>query len=62
MTIADNPKAWPVLPSFAGEKGYRRRLHKNYAIFFFVEPDGTVQILHILNTRQDYERILFPQE
>lgn len=60
LSIAEFPLAWPLIPRFEA-KGYRRRLHKGYIIFFEMSAEQ-VTVLRILNGMQDYERILFPQD
>jgi toxin ParE1/3/4 len=57
--IADSPRAFPLLPKHE-QSGIRRVVHGNYNIFYSLTD--TINILHILNSAMDYERILFPDE
>lgn len=49
-----------LVPRFE-QSGIRRIPHGNYAIFYRIEGER-VEIVHILNGAQDYEKILFPDE
>lgn len=60
QTLADTPRAYPLLPNYESE-GIRRRAHGNYLIFFRVEGE-TVEVLHVLHGARDYERLLFGDE
>ncbi len=60
VAIADHPFAWPLIPRYEG-KGFRRRVHRGYLIFFDASGQDVV-ILRILNGMQDYERLLFPKD
>ncbi len=55
-TLADMPKAYPVIPRYE-KAGIRRRIHGNYLIFYGLAGDR-VEVLHILHGAQDYEKIL----
>lgn len=43
------------------ESGIRRMPHGNYVIYYAVTEDA-VFILHILNSAQDHDPILFPED
>jgi plasmid stabilization system protein ParE len=58
MQLADNPLAYPLVPRHE-QSGIRRRVFRNYLIFYQLEVD-IVQIVHILHGAQNYEAILFP--
>ena len=60
LLIGDTPLAYPLIPRFAAQ-GVRRRVYRDYLIFYRVEADA-VQIIHILHGAQDYERLLGPRE
>jgi toxin ParE1/3/4 len=53
------PLAFPLLPRFE-HAGIRRRVYRDYLIFYRVEADH-VYIVHILHGAQDYESLLFPE-
>jgi toxin ParE1/3/4 len=57
--LVDFPEAFPLIANFESS-GVRRRVHRNYLIFYRVEPDG-IEILRILHSAMDYERLLFPE-
>jgi len=58
-TLADMPRAFPVLPRRA-ESGIRRKPYRSYLIFYSV-GGKRVEILHVLHGARDYEKILFPK-
>jgi toxin ParE1/3/4 len=60
QTLADAPRAYPLLPNYESE-GIRRRVHGNYLIFFRVKDDS-VDVLHVLHGARDYGRLLFGDE
>jgi toxin ParE1/3/4 len=60
VKLGDNPFAFPLVPRHE-HSGIRRRVFRNYLIFYLVEAD-TVSIVHILHGAQDYEAFLFPDE
>ncbi|WP_051087037.1 type II toxin-antitoxin system RelE/ParE family toxin [Ancylobacter sp. FA202] len=43
------------------DDGIRRRPHRDYLIFYRIEP-AAVEILHILHGAQDFEDVLFPDD
>ena len=60
MQLADNPLAFPLVRRHE-HRGIRRRIFRDYLIFFQVEAD-TVSVVHILHGAQDYEALLFSNE
>lgn len=58
--LGERPYAFALVPRYA-HAGVRHRSFGNYLIFYRASDDR-VEILHILNAAQDYERILFPQD
>lgn len=58
--LAATPDAYPLVPRYTAG-GIRRRVHGKYLIFYRVASER-IEILHVLNGAQDYERILFPSE
>jgi toxin ParE1/3/4 len=60
VEIGDFPFAWPLIPRYE-IKGYRRRTHNGYVIFFEV-TGGEILILRILHGARDFERLLFRQD
>jgi toxin ParE1/3/4 len=60
LTLADTPRAFPVVPRYE-RYGIRRRPFGNYLIFYRVEADQLV-ILHILHGARDYEPLIFPDD
>jgi toxin ParE1/3/4 len=60
MQLGDNPLAFPLVPRHE-HRGIRRRVFRNYLIFYQVQDD-TVHVVHILHGVQDYESPLFPED
>ena len=58
LGLADMPERFPLVPRYEAA-GVRRRVHRNYLIFYRVEREKVV-ILHILHGAQDYSAILLP--
>ncbi|MEP7457096.1 type II toxin-antitoxin system RelE/ParE family toxin [Phyllobacterium sp. SB3] len=56
--LEDMPRAFPLVPRYES-MGIRRAPYGEYLIFYKIS-ETSVDILHILNGAQDYERILFP--
>ncbi len=48
-----------IIDISAEAQGIRRRLHRNYLIFYRVETDKLV-VLHVLHGARDHVPILFP--
>lgn len=55
--LADMPRSFPLVPRYE-HSGVRRRPHGNYSIFYRIGVDE-VEVLHVLNSAQDFEAILF---
>ncbi|CAN7434600.1 type II toxin-antitoxin system RelE/ParE family toxin [Devosia sp. LjRoot3] len=55
--LADMADAFPLVPRYDHTK-VRRRPFRNYLIFYRV-AQNRVDILHVLNSAQDFEAILF---
>ncbi len=55
--IADMPRAFPLLPHYE-HLHIRRRPHRDYLIFYRIDPDSIV-IIHILHAARDYESVAF---
>ena len=55
--LADMPRAFPLVPRYE-EWSIRRRVHRDYLIFYRVSGDR-VEVIHVLNGAQDYESLLF---
>ena len=60
VTLADMPKAYPIIPRYE-KAGIRRRVHGNYLVFYRF-ADERIEVLHVLHGAQDYESILPPEE
>lgn len=58
LGLADMPERFPLVPRYEAA-GVRRRVHRDYLIFYRVEREK-VAILHILHGAQNYSAILFP--
>lgn len=59
-TIADMPRAYPMVPRLEHQQ-IRRRLHGPYLIFYRIDSKE-VQILHVAHGSRDYLRTLFDEE
>lgn len=55
--LADMADSFPFVPRYE-QRGYRRRVYRNYLIFYRVEDDQ-VWIVRILHGAMDYVAILF---
>lgn len=60
LTLADTPRAFPIVPRYEGY-GIRRRPFGNYLVFYRVETDQLV-ILRLLHGARDYEPVIFPDD
>jgi plasmid stabilization system protein ParE len=58
--IGEMPRAFPVVPRYE-RQGIRRRVYRNYLIFFRIER-RRVLVIHVLHGARDYESILFPDD
>ena len=59
FAIGDFPHSYAALQG-REETGIRRVVHGNHGIFYTITE--AVNILYVLNSAMDYERILFPEE
>lgn len=55
-TLADFPNRFPLVPGYE-QRGVRRRVFGNYAIFYRTEVSRVI-VLHVLHGARDYETIL----
>jgi toxin ParE1/3/4 len=58
-TLVDAPSGYALVPRFE-HIGIRRRVYRDYLIFYRVVGD-TIEVLHVLHGARDYESILFPE-
>lgn len=58
LSLADAPLAFPLVPRYE-RFGVRRRVHGSYLIFYRVEAEGVVVVLHILHGATGYAGLLF---
>ncbi len=59
-SLADNPCAFLLVPRYE-HHGIRRRVHRDYLIFYHVHEDR-VEVIHILHGARNYDALLFPDE
>lgn len=59
-TLADMPRAFPLVPRYE-HYGIRRRAYHNYLIFYRVKEE-LIEIIRVLHGARDYEAILFFEE
>lgn len=52
LSVGNAPLAFPLVPRY-GDKGVRRRVHRNYLVFYRVEAESVV-VLHVLHGARDY--------
>ena len=58
LSLAGFSRAFPLLPRYE-HHDIRRRLYRNYLIFYRVTGDD-VEILRIVHGRRDLETLIFP--
>lgn len=58
--LAQSPQGYPLVPRYQ-DQNLRRRPVGNYLIFYRIRGE-TVEVVHILHSARDYERLLFPEE
>ncbi|MGE4321595.1 MAG: type II toxin-antitoxin system RelE/ParE family toxin [Sphingobium sp.] len=58
LGLADMPERFPLVPRYEAA-GVRRRVHRDYLIFYRVEGEKVV-IFHILHDAPNYSATLFP--
>jgi plasmid stabilization system protein ParE len=51
------PRAFPLIRA---EQGIRRKVYKNYLIFY-VAAEDRIEILRVIHGARDYEKLLFPK-
>ena len=56
LRLRDGPRAFPLVPRYES-KGIRRRVVRDYLVFYRVDPEA-VTIIHILHGARDYESLL----
>ena len=56
--LGQMPRAYPLVPRYE-HAGIRRKVHRDYLIFYRVDADRII-VIHILHGARDYEAILFP--
>lgn len=57
--LSDMPRRFPLVPRYENA-GIRRRIHRDYLIFYRILSD-TIEIIHVLHGARDYEQILLPE-
>lgn len=60
LELGDRSKLYPLVPRHEGT-GFRRRVVGSYNLYYVIE-DGTVEIVAILHSARDHERLLFPED
>lgn len=58
-TLADMPRAFPLVPRYEG-RGIGRRVFGNYLTFHHIDAEQ-IAVLHVLHGAMDYAAILFPE-
>jgi plasmid stabilization system protein ParE len=58
QALGDAPLGFPLVPRYE-RSGIRRKVHKDYLIFYRVSG-GWVEVIHVLHGARDYEALLFP--
>ena len=58
QALDDAPLGFPLVPRYE-RSGIRRKVHKDYLIFYRVS-EGRVEVIHVLHGARDYEALLFP--
>ncbi len=58
--IGEMPRAFPVVPRYE-HHSVRRRVHRDYLIFYRVET-SRIFVIHILHGARDYAALLFPDD
>ncbi|MGH7024134.1 MAG: type II toxin-antitoxin system RelE/ParE family toxin [Caulobacteraceae bacterium] len=57
MALAATPLAFPLVPGFE-RHAVRRRVHRDYLIFYRVREDR-IEVLHIVHGARDFDALLF---
>lgn len=58
LQLAEMPRMYPLVPRYE-YWGVRRCVHGDYLIFYRLR-EATIDIVHILHGKTDYESVLFP--
>lgn len=58
LSLVDTPLAFPLVPRYE-HLGVRRRIHGSYLIFYRVEDEKRLVVLHVLHGAMDYAGVLF---
>ncbi len=58
--IGETPQGFAVLPEFADYE-VRRKPYRSYSIFYRI-VDDRIDVIHILHSAQNYQKLLFPEE
>ena len=58
--LGDRAKLYPLVP-WHEDTGFRRRVVGSYNIYYLIE-EGVVEVVAILHSARDHERILFPED
>ena len=59
LELGDRAKLYPLVPLHE-DTGFRRRVVGSYNVYYVIE-DGGVEVVAILHSARDHERILFPE-
>jgi toxin ParE1/3/4 len=57
--LIDAPRGYVLVPRYE-HLGIRRRVYRDYVIFYRIVGDR-IEVLHVLHGARDYESILFPE-
>ena len=59
LDLGERPFAWPIIPQ-SGDRRIRRRVHRDYLIFYRVSGDP-VELVRVLHGARDYAAWLFEE-
>lgn len=57
LTLADLPRGYPRVVRYGGGE-MRRRIHRNYVIFYLIDGDE-INVARVIHGARDYADILF---
>jgi toxin ParE1/3/4 len=60
LELGDRAKLYPLLPRHE-DTGFRRRVVGSYNLYYIIE-DGTVEVVAILHSARNADRLLFPED
>lgn len=60
VELGDRAKLYPLVPRHE-ESGFRRRVVGSYSIYYLID-DGMVEVVAVLHSARDHERLLFPED